>query len=146
MPLGSSVELVAGQNILFYPGVQVQNGAYLLGRISTDGNYCPPLAKFAEITGDGNNGNAIPAITSGDTFFKVFPNPTTGNFTLELSSEPEGTVVKVLCYNLLGALIMEKEFTSGKLHELTLIDQKPGLYMLKVVQNESTGMQKIIRQ
>ncbi len=146
MPLGSSVELVAGQNILFYPGVQVQNGAYLLGRISTDGTYCPPLAKFAEITGDGNNGNAIPAITSGDAFFKVFPNPTTGNFTLELSSEPEGTVVKVLCYNLLGGLIMEKEFTSGKLHELTLIDQKPGLYMLKVVQNESTGMQKIIRQ
>ena len=90
--------------------------------------------------------NTNPASLSGDSFFKVFPNPTTGNFTLELSSEPDGTLVKVQCYNLLGALIMEKEFYTGKLHEFTLVDQKPGLYVLKVQQNAEIGMQKIIRQ
>jgi hypothetical protein len=92
------------------------------------------------------NGNMNPDALNKDSFFKVFPNPTTGNFILELSSEPYGTLVKVQCYNLVGSLIMEKEFYNGKQHELTLSDQKPGLYVLKVIQNEATGMQKIIKQ
>jgi hypothetical protein len=147
VPNGSSVELVAGQNILFEPGVLVQPGGYLLGRIATTGDYCIQVpSKGAANTEAETIGNNTPAALNKDSFFKVFPNPTTGNLTLELSDEPDGTQVKVQCYNLMGSLIMEKEFYSGKRHELTLIDQKPGLYVLKVVQNEVSGMQKIIKQ
>jgi hypothetical protein len=147
VPTGSSVELVAGQNILFMPGVLVQPGGDLLGRIATTGNYCIQVpSKWAVNREALTNGNMIPDALNKDSFFKVFPNPTTGNFILELSSEPYGTLVKVQCYNLVGSLIMEKEFYNGKQHELTLSDQKPGLYVLKVIQNEATGMQKIIKQ
>ncbi len=146
VPNGSSAEFVAGQNILFLPGTLVLNGGHLLGRIATAGDYCNIVTKAS---GDGNeaiSGNINPVLQNNDQFFKVYPNPTSGDFTLELSAEPNGTSVKVQCYNLMGVRIMEKEFNSGKNHKLTLVDQKPGLYVLKVIQNEETGMQKIIRE
>ena len=129
------------------PGVLVQNGGYLLGRIATTGDYCVQVPSNPVVNGEEEStGNTNPASLSGDSFFKVFPNPTTGNFTLQLFTEPGGTMVKVQIYSLLGALIMEKEFYTGKLHEFSLTDQKPGLYVLKVIQNNETGMQKVIRQ
>lgn|GEM_PF-3457395 len=145
VPNGASAEFVAGQNILFMPGVLVQNGGYLLGRITTDDTYCNYILVKSGEKGE-QAGTILPFAQSGDVSFKVYPNPTTGNFTLELSSEPAGSPVKVQCYSLLGSLIMEKEFNTGKRHEFNLTDQMPGLYLLKVTQASGTGMQKIIRQ
>jgi len=146
VPNGSSVDLVAGQNIILLPGTLVRLGGYLHGWISTDGSFCNTTKSIlaGNVAEDTEIDNSV--IVNKDSFFKVFPNPTTGNFTLELFLEPDGTLVKVQCYNLLGSLIMEKEFYSGKLHEFTLIDQQPGMYVLKVVQNQNAGMQKIIRE
>ncbi len=144
---GGSAEFVAGQNIFFMPGLTVYSGGHLLGRITTTDTYCTPVvAKSVENGIAGTAGNEMPAIIAGDSFFKVYPNPTSGAFTLELSAEPEGELVKVQCYNLLGALIIEKEFETGKRHEFTLANQAPGLYVLKVTQNNRAGMQKIVRQ
>jgi hypothetical protein len=142
-----SATFVAGQNILFMPGTTVYPGGYMHGYISLDGNYCfPVVSKSSENGVAGSGEQVLPNIPAGDSFFKVYPNPTSGDFTLELSAEPAGSLVKVQCYNLLGALIMEKEFIAGKYHEMTLANQAPGLYLLKVVQQGKTGMQKVIRQ
>jgi hypothetical protein len=142
-----SATFVAGQNILFMPGTTVYPGGYLYGYISMDGNYCVPVvSKSADNGLAGTGKQVLPDMPAGDSFFKVYPNPTSGDFTLELSVEPAGSVVKVQCYNLLGAMIMEKEFISGKYHEMTLGPQAPGLYLLKVVQQGKTGMQKVIRK
>ena len=146
VPNGANVQLVAGWNIFCEPGLLVQSGGYFHGRIATANDYCPPVP-FK--TGDEESGtetaNQIAPAAAGD-MFRVYPNPTTGDFTLELSSEPEGENVSVECYTLLGAKIISRELSAGRKHSFSLGSQAPGLYILKVSRNGTTGMQKIVRQ
>ncbi len=81
-----------------------------------------------------------------DPFFKVYPNPTSGSITLELSVEPVESVVSARCYDDMGSLILEKEYHSGKRHELSLAGHAPGIYLLRVRMNGETGFKKIIKQ
>jgi hypothetical protein len=142
------MELVAGQNILIHPGFTVLPGGYLLARIDDDGNFCNAApTKESGLTLNGLTiSESQPTQVNKDQFFKVYPNPTTGAFTLELSEEPGGNKVRVQCYNLMGALIMDKTVDAGRTHRLTLENQAPGMYVIKVIQNGATGMEKIIRQ
>lgn len=144
---GGSATFVAGENIFFMPGTTVYPGGYMHGYITTSGDYCLFVpAKSGGSDGEGVAGEQILPAVSGDDFFKVFPNPTSGDFTLELSSEPEGSVVTVQLYNLLGGLIQDRELESGRSHHFTLVNQCPGLYIIKVSGNGKSGMQKIVRQ
>jgi hypothetical protein len=41
---------------------------------------------------------------------------------------------------------MDKTVDAGRTHRLSLENQAPGMYVIKVIQNGATGMEKIIRQ
>ncbi|MCX6303830.1 MAG: T9SS type A sorting domain-containing protein [Bacteroidetes bacterium] len=144
---GSSVHLVAGQKVIMYPGTHAAPGAYLHAYISTDGTYCnEPKAVTAENDGNGETGSGRSPFTGQDTFFKVYPNPTSGSVTLELSSEPGGSAVSVCCYDNMGSLVMEEAYHAGKKHELSLAGRAPGIYLLRVMTDGRAGLKKIIKQ
>ena len=144
---GSTAHLIAGKKIFLYPNTHAVSGATFHAYISTDGTYCDePKSVTAE-----NNGNeeSIPdRAPSSDqtTFYKVYPNPTSGSITLELSVEPGESMVSADCYNNMGSLVLEKEFHSGKKHELSLDGHAPGIYLLRVRMNGEAGLTKIIKQ
>jgi hypothetical protein len=139
---GGSATMIAGQNILYEPTTKVYPGGYMHGYISNTfcgGNiYAPKVAVKA--------GQAEQPKETDQSLFRIYPNPTTGSFTLELASEPGKMPVKVKCYNLVGSLIMEENFYSGTKHELSLAGQKPGIYLVRVIQDGDTGVRKMIKQ
>lgn len=113
------------------------------GYITPNGQYC------------GTNAPTLPAVVSGEeeepmistrSSFKIFPNPTTGSFKLELSDEPQGDAALVKVYNMMGAEIFKKEIIKGRIHEFSLAGQQPGVYLIRVIQAGNVGIRKVIRQ
>jgi hypothetical protein len=127
---GGSATMIAGQNIRYLPGVTVKPGAYMRGYITTDGLYC------------GQKSPSIPAVISeeDDTSvvstvysFSIYPNPTTGNFTLEQKSGKTFGKVQIEIYGMRGERLMTGELIGEKKHEFFVSDLPHGLYFVKVI-------------
>jgi hypothetical protein len=144
---GASATLIAGQKIRILPTTIVSSGAYFHAYITTNGMFCNNAKSLiASATEELQINPEMNTDLSSDRFFKVFPNPTSGKITLELSSESIAAPVKVELFNLMGTLVMEKEFHSGSRHDFAIDDQKAGMYILRVNQGNENGMKKIIRE
>jgi hypothetical protein len=144
---GGNVHLIAGQSVHLYPTTIASSGSTLHAYISVDGLYCNnPKSLISSNTDDEQVIPDMPTDLSSNNLFKVYPNPTAGTITLELTTEPNGTPIKVQLFNLMGSLIMEKEFHFGKKHMFTIADQTSGLYLFRVTRGNETGMRKVIKQ
>ena len=141
---GGNATMIAGQRISLLPGTTVQSNGHLKAYITTTNSYCSSLPAYMT-NSMGNEENRI-QIKNGFSNFSIYPNPTSNNFTLELSREPQGSVTIVKIYNMMGTQILEKSLESGKIHEFSLSNQTPGVYLIKIVQNNEVGFGKIIRQ
>jgi hypothetical protein len=148
---GGVVNLIAGQNIIILPSTIVDPGGYLHAFITTNCFWCSayPLPSMVTAQPDTtvNEIQVIPFVDkSTSNFFKVYPNPTTGAFTLELSEVPETSVVKVEIYGIYGGKVQNEEFTGQNKHEFTLAGNPTGIYFIRVYCNGNLGTQKIIKQ
>jgi hypothetical protein len=146
---GGNVTIIAGQNIIFLPGVKVYSGGYLHGYITPSGPWCYQTDNII-LPQSPDEKIEISFYTINDSkekiSFKIYPNPNPGTFTLELSEEPKGSPVMVKIYNLMGAEILETMIAAGKIHEFSLINQQPGIYLVQVVSVGMMGISKIIIQ
>jgi hypothetical protein len=148
---GGSVTLTAGQNILFLDGTWLHNGGYLNAYIDTNGDYCNSIesmlaadevdAGLPEIhkSGPGHEIN-IEAATS--PFFKVYPNPSTGIIHIHFQEVSEHEPVFVEIYNALGNKIFYYRYSINA--ELDLSFYPRGIYVIKVMKNDQTGISKVI--
>ncbi|MEI7981890.1 MAG: T9SS type A sorting domain-containing protein, partial [Bacteroidota bacterium] len=140
---GGSATLIAGQNIVFLPTVTVQNGGHLLAYITTTENFCGPQAKTI-FTADETEKTLQPA---GDqSFFTIYPNPTTGKFTLEMKTDDGSRNTTVQIYSTLGEMILRTTLTGNLKEVISLENYRPGIYFIKVVSGDKSATQKIIRQ
>jgi hypothetical protein len=142
---GGEATMIAGNNIRLLYGTRVAPGGYLHGFISTNGMYCGQQSDAPAVTGVAPPEN-MPVSGTGDGFFRVYPNPTRGNFTVELSKgeEDAGAVIRV--YGLMGKLVLEQPMTGLSKEELSLGDNPCGIYVVKVMKTDKVGTVKVIRQ
>lgn len=89
--------MIAGQNILYFPGTTVELGGYMWGYIAPSGPFCttPPMPS-APTTGTEDS------MTIEQSFFKIYPNPTTGNFILEFAGARNIETANVQIYTMRG--------------------------------------------
>ena len=74
----------------------------------------------------------------------LYPNPTNGNFTLDLGKEYSDVSIKI--YNTLGQVISSESYSSAKIIEQQ-ITASAGIYFLKVsTAKEGSKTLKIIKQ
>ena len=81
--------------------------------------------------------------TSLENLVSIYPNPNTGNFTLDfknINSKP----VTVKMYDVFGRLVYEKSFTEKKT-EIN-VNLAKGIYQLSIETNSGTINKKIIIQ
>jgi len=140
---GGSVTLVSGQAIRLLAGTSVINGAYLNGYITTTGAYCD--AKGAAIASmSPEKGETFTDILLSEKRFRVYPNPTSGKFVVELFSKHAFQPVLVKVYGPWGKYVMTKEITAGTSKELSLEGKPSGIYFVSLMQNETMETSKII--
>jgi hypothetical protein len=141
----SHADLIAGHSILLKNGTSVELHGSLHARISTD--WCLPqqslLASFSE--------NPEPVTQSIEpwqrtSFFTVYPNPTTGDFTLELLEFEEQSNIQLEIFSAQGLLVSAGSLAAQRRHNLTLADNHPGFYIIRVTKNQEMGFVKIIKQ
>jgi hypothetical protein len=82
----------------------------------------------------------------GMASFKVYPNPTPGLFTLELTGFDLKEKVDVTIYGVRGERIQQKEVLGEQYSVFSLKDQRPGIYFIRVLSNKLVGVKRIIKQ
>ncbi|MCX6267403.1 MAG: T9SS type A sorting domain-containing protein [Bacteroidetes bacterium] len=139
---GGEAIFIAGQKISFLSGTNVQPEGYLHGFIRPAGPYCG--AKAASFT-------AVPAgepeiySVAEKSFFKVYPNPTTGSFSLELTSIEQSAELRVEIYGMHGERVLSAELRGQRKYELSLAGKPVGVYFIRVVIGKFTGTLKIVK-
>ncbi|MCX6303665.1 MAG: T9SS type A sorting domain-containing protein [Bacteroidetes bacterium] len=137
---GGSATFIAGQNIFFYPGTRVFAGGYMLGTIST--SYCGTKAPMLPTVAAGAE---EPSFTPGFTSLTIYPNPTSGNFTLVQKGEHAYGAVKVEVYSMKGEKIMTEQMIGEKSHEFQFSGMPAGIYFVKVVADNYVETIKLIK-
>ncbi|MBE0661037.1 MAG: T9SS type A sorting domain-containing protein [Bacteroidales bacterium] len=143
---GGVIHLVAGQSVLLLPGILVEANGYLRAWIDTDGMYCTN-AKSIVAASD----HPLPEIKFDDALrlesgIKVYPNPTTGFFLLELPETDEASIANVEIYGMMGELIQQTTLFSERSYQFNLSNNPNGIYIVRVLQGETLYMEKVIRQ
>lgn len=105
-------------------------------------NYTDPMNELDNIRVRRRIGTATGLEPdSPELQFQLFPNPTTGSFTLVASGK--GQQLQVL--DLTGKLIKQQQLTTGK-NQIELKDAAKGLYLVKLITPSGTGIKKLILQ
>jgi photosystem II stability/assembly factor-like uncharacterized protein len=145
---GGSATMIAGQNIDYLPGTTVYSGGYMHGYI-TSNSCCGilPLAPALVINQTNNeNLELIPLTIAGSTYLRVYPNPTTGTFILELNGDFTSAKTNVEIYGMRGEKVMTTTLSGEWKHEFSLSDRTAGIYFIRVMSGNKAGSAKIIKQ
>lgn len=139
---GGIVHHIARTNIIYYPGTKV-DGGYLHGEISTIFCNPPPIISAPIVSGVEN-----PGIISdpNNSFFKIYPNPTPGKFTLELNGDVTSAKVHVEIFGVLGDKILSKDMQIDRKQEFSLIEKPTGVYIVHVTSGVISETEKIIKR
>ena len=82
--------------------------------------------------------------TGNQILVSIYPNPSTGKFTVELGAEISGTVE---VYNMLGAKVLSfKKETNNTRYEVDLTGHPTGVYTVRMESNGKLITQKLILQ
>jgi hypothetical protein len=136
---GGSAVMVAGQKILYLPGTTVHSGGYMLGYIDLANPHCDFPKSPAMLTGNEESGFNLM-----DNGFKIYPNPTSGTFTVENLNETTSGNVHVDVVGTLGGKILSTDYTDVRKQELSIKGNPPGIYFVKVTVGEKVQTVKII--
>ncbi len=140
---GSSVTLIAGDNILFKPTTLANPGSYLHGLVTTTASYCAfqPASMVTAISGN----DKLSVAATGD-FNRVYPNPTSGSFILEITDADGDQTAHVEIFGSLGEKIFNRLLTGKGTHEFSLAGRPAGLYYVRVSAGKAVTVKKIILQ
>jgi hypothetical protein len=140
---GGSATMIAGQNIRYMPGTTVQPGGYMHGYITTTSQFCGQQAPALPTVATG--GDEQPALSMENPTFTIYPNPTSGNFTLEQKGENMKEDVKVEIFSMQGEKVLTGALTGERKHEFSVSGFAPGLYFVKVVAGDFVTTIKLIK-
>jgi hypothetical protein len=142
---GGSATLIAGLKISMLPGTTVLTGGYLLGYIAPSGPYCSNPANMPLQAGIENETGTDKTVPFVEDLFKVYPNPTTGTFTVELKGVEQSEEIRVEVFSMKGDVVLSTVLPGGGKHELSLSGKPVGLYVLKVVSATHTGTARLVK-
>jgi len=98
--------------------------------IKLDSNGCDTIGHCPVVTG-------INEISPESNSVKIFPNPSTGIFTFNLSGNNEKA--NLIIYNMLGENICKTEFNTGTT-QINLSSQPAGIYLYRIVSEKGEAI------
>ena len=95
-------------------------------------------------TGTGEQ-EEIPIIGQGQRI-KIYPNPTSGNFTLELNGYDKLEKLQVEIYGMTGEKFLSTEITGETKREFSLLNKPIGIYLIQVISTQGSVTSRIIKK
>ena len=138
---GGNATCIAGQKISILHGTTVQSGGYFYGYIATAGPWCQTPSMPAVVTAAEEVPNSIE-----QSLCKIFPNPTTGNFILEMDGVHSLDKVTVEIYGMWGDKVLTTMLSGEGQHQFSLSNVPVGVYFIRVINGDKTETVKIIKQ
>ena len=137
---GGSATMIAGSNILLLPGASVVAGGYMWGYISPAGPYCVSPSMPANLKlQDEPAGTEKP-------YFKVYPNPTTGDFILAINGDIPVDRVSIDIFGMWGEKVLTTIIAGERSHEFSLSGRPSGVYFIRMISGDKSEIIKIIKQ
>jgi hypothetical protein len=146
---GGHADIIAGHSILLREGTIVKPGGSLHAWITTDGSYCENTTSMLAVIDEEVLSDNLPddhEYNAETPFFKVYPNPTAGDFILELTEYNEFSNITVEIYTIQGQRIISTQLPEGKIFDFSFSDRKPGVYLIRVLKDQNVSIGKIIKQ
>jgi len=143
---GGSAIFIAGNVVLFKPGFHGQWGSYVDGHITMAGNYCENPSGAFMVT---NPIDVEEVPEESELFSKessdilLYPNPNTGQFTIDVGKEEYSAVIRVMNYQ--GARLYQKQFMNQRRIELDLSNQPSGIYIVVIQMEGDLVTRKVVK-
>jgi hypothetical protein len=130
---GGSATFVAGQKIRFMPGTKVLAGGYMHGYITTNGEYCNNLDN-ALVSNPDNTESELKSTSDqiGDMAIRIYPNPVTSSFTLDLSNLEQNSTVRMEIFTMSGVKVKEETLTGSGSYRFAADHLPVGLYFVRI--------------
>ncbi len=103
----------------------------------TDGNGCVNTTTFTQ---DVSTCTGVNQLASIGAELSVYPNPSNGIFTIQVSS-----TYKVSIYDALGKVVYSEQLVEGR-HLINLSNYANGLYVMKAEGNNQTNIFRLIKE
>jgi len=143
----AQAEIIAGQKILILDGSWIHENAYFLARIATDNDYCgnrkSMLASQEETHTERENQFQNEII---ETSIRVFPNPTSGMVTVQISELKDSKPYSVIIYDLIGKPVYASALSEKTDLQIDLSSHPKGIYLIRVASVNFSRSEKIILQ
>ena len=144
---GGNVRFVAGNLIVFGVGTKVEENAYMLAEITEIGDYCTQPPSMLAVVPEGNEYVELPEQDAASLpHYKIYPNPTTGTFTLEMRECDQHQEVTVRIFALMGEMVLGLKMKGESSHIFDLSGQPDGLYLVRIFAENEMSVAKIIKQ
>jgi hypothetical protein len=114
-------------------------------RMILDDTYCANHRSLLVEDDESTPGNSLEEMVVKPSGFKVFPNPTTGAFILELSEPAEAEYIVVEIYSMLGERIISSRLLGSTQYEFDLSEKPRGVYLVRVLNGDAVGFEKVIK-
>ncbi|MDP1623298.1 MAG: M14 family zinc carboxypeptidase [Bacteroidales bacterium] len=133
--------MIAGENILYYPGTVVAQGGHMHGYIAPGGPWCAVPAIAITTTGTIEMHQETDA-----QFYKIYPNPATNQFTLEITDSPTREKCVIEIYDILGRMRLTSKLAGKLKHEISLSGIPAGIYLMHFRSGNYNTTSRIVKQ
>lgn len=138
---GGEATFIAGETIYLMPGFHSHSGSTTHAYITTTGDYCSSQQSMVanpDIVYD------LPEIIADEEArVNIYPNPTTGNFTIDFKGVE--TTADILLLNFQGNRLIEKRCKEQLKIELNITHLPPGMYIVVIKAKTELITKKIIK-
>jgi hypothetical protein len=144
---GGEVTLIASQFIRFLPGTTVQETGFLHAFIT---NQCIPCSSWKITNADSgllqaNQNSGLSQEPEARATIIVYPNPSSGIFTLEINGITHSDKVRVEIFSARGEKLLTKEMIGERKHLFSLSDRPAGIYFVRVITGQIAETIKVVR-
>jgi len=151
---GGSVILIAGKEIIFNQEIKISSGAHFHAFIDTTGNNCnfyqPGNILTVDLVQDkamsGEEMHTLFYDYDEDQMIMAYPNPTTGKLMITFKEPSEATNISIEIFGMMGELLFKTETPASSHYLFDISHMKPGVYIVRIIQERGTAMLKIIKQ
>jgi hypothetical protein len=96
----------------------------------------------------------MPAVVTGEaemptsaelSLFRIYPNPTPGDFILEFKGVIPDEDIRVNIFGMQGENLLDETTNGKRIHTISLTDKPAGIYFIRVIRGNNIETMKLIK-